>query len=659
MILEYLSFLKCVIIILVCNDNLEYQIDDQHLKLYSALRGMTEEINTRISDIQKKRKNGFYLKPRFENIKIKKIITNFEIETIQIFTELIHTENIPNSKNVNLKEILRLFNFLGINEKSYLIRFYQKIFHLIFLKNAAIIESPPLEYQLIPKRMMIYILNKFQNINIEDFSYTPADYQLINKMKSTEKNLILFSILENQSYQKQFTLFLNSQDNYDYDDQILNLISSQIIKFKEIAIIMRITTSIFLDRLAKEQIFIENLDYLTLDIYNNFSDQELNAISKFKNVKKLDIFCNFESLIDDINNNMILRIPGLVNLKYLRIFEFHCKDIDISNIDCEKIETLALIDCIYVENILFRQWLFPNLKYLSISLALYDLILIDQISIMANNLIGLKSIAIFFHNEDVYEEKCLELIKSGKFKTNLVAFISSDKSSIFILENNSDVDHSKFYDMIEIPDYQEFQFFDVTEFPDLKRHSKFYLNMLKFNNLILSDFNFEIWNKYAFVKTFIFDEVLISKKATDSLRKIENIFSLKFQSVIFEDTNCFKEIIEKNNDTIKVIEINKTNLSFNEISGIAKIQNLLFLWIDHHEFTINNYETLLTHDFKDLGVIQIMNGENISRRGIYLLLKYKNLFYVGIKNIKPSARSLLVTNAGEIIEENENFMIYL
>ncbi|KAG0438318.1 hypothetical protein DMUE_3162 [Dictyocoela muelleri] len=650
MILKYLGFLKCITIVLVCNGNLEFQIDDEDLKVYSGLRQMIGEINTRIHDIHTKRKMCYLVKSRIENIKIMKIITNFEIENIQIFTEIIESQNIPNSKNVNLKEILRLFKFFGKIENFYLGRFYEKIFHLLFLNKAAIIESPTPENCLIPEEMIRYIMNNFLYINISDFNCTPEDTKLISNIKLTEKYIILFNFLENQFYQKQFTLFLNSKDKDYYDDQFMNLISTQIFKFKEIAINLQILPVIFLNMLTKQKFFIENLDYLSLNINNNFSDQELDAISKFKNIKKLDILCNFVYLPDNLKDNMILKIPVLENLNFLRIFEFHYKNIDFSNLNHEKIETLALIECIYIENILFNQSLFPNLINLSISLTSYNLSFIDQISILTNNLTSLKSIAIFFQDVNVHEDKCLELIKSNKFNTNLIAFITSDKYSIFIRENNPNVNHSNFYDMIEIPNYQEIQFYGVTKFPDLQRHSKFNPDKLKFNNIVLLDFNFEIWNKYAFVKTFYFREVFISSKASDSLRKIENIYSLKFQSVIFENTNCFREIIEKNKRNIRVIRINETNLSFADASEILRIQNLSDLEIDQPEYTINNYETLLKHDFKNLGVIKIANGVNISRQSLYFLLNYKKLYYVRIKDMKTSVRNLLVTNAGEIYE---------
>ncbi|KAG0436518.1 hypothetical protein DMUE_4186, partial [Dictyocoela muelleri] len=120
MLIKYLNLIKCIAIILVCKENLEYQIEDDWLEIYDGLRHRKEEINENFIDSHAKRKMICRKKPVDEkNIKVLKIVTNFNIETIRIFINIITTENIPNSKNVDLDEILKIFLFLGINDKFY------------------------------------------------------------------------------------------------------------------------------------------------------------------------------------------------------------------------------------------------------------------------------------------------------------------------------------------------------------------------------------------------------------------------------------------------------------------------------------------------------------------------------------------------------------
>ncbi|KAG0433846.1 hypothetical protein DMUE_5377, partial [Dictyocoela muelleri] len=194
------------------------------------------------------------------------------------------------------------------------------------------------------------------------------------------------------------------------------------------------------------------------------------------------------------------------------------KNLDFSNLNCEKLETLALIDSNYNPFLLFKENYFPNLQNLSITIPSVDHPLIDNMSSHVNALPNIKSIAIFFQDEDLNEDECFEFIKSKNFKTSLVAFIPNTKDSIVIHENNSDVNYSKFYDMIETSDYQDIHFFGVTEFPNFQQHHKFSINGFHFENLILKNFNFEIFNEYTFLDFFISTNVSISRRVTDSLK---------------------------------------------------------------------------------------------------------------------------------------------
>ncbi|KAG0421670.1 hypothetical protein DMUE_6273, partial [Dictyocoela muelleri] len=254
-----------------------------------------------------------------------------------------------NSKNVDLDEILKIFLFLGINDKFYCCLFYEKFFNLLLLKNTAINKSSTLKIPFLPKKMIRYILASFVDIiMMRSFYFTPEDNELKNKMKAIQKNVILFNILENQSYHEQFTIFLNSNENEYYNDQNLILIFPQIEKFKTLNICMCTSSEILLDRLSKIDFFIENVEYLTLELINsNFSAHELDSISKFKNVKKLEIIYKPEDFADDLKNKMKLKMPNLPTLEFLKIINFHDKNLDFSNLNCEKLETLALIDSNY------------------------------------------------------------------------------------------------------------------------------------------------------------------------------------------------------------------------------------------------------------------------------------------------------------------------
>ncbi|KAG0441847.1 hypothetical protein DMUE_0751, partial [Dictyocoela muelleri] len=335
------------------------------------------------------------------------------------------------------------------------------------------------------------------------------------------------------------------------------------------------------------------------------------------------------------------------------------KNLDFSNLNCEKLETLALIDSNYNLCLLFEENHFPNLQNLSITIPSVNHPLIDNMSSHVNALPNIKSIAIFFQDEDLNEDECFEFIKSKKFKTNLVAFISANKYSISVLENNPDINHSKFYDMIEISDFIDIQFSSVTKFPNFQEQYKLNIYGIHFENLSLSDFNFKILNEYTFLDFFTFTNVSISQRASDFLQKIENLVILVFNYVNFEDKNCFREIIEKNKNNIYNLYISKTNLSFTDILEMSKCQYLKKLAIDQPEFTIQNYDMLFSYNFKKLEEIELKNGENISRNCIVKLFKYKELISLTIYNSKESVKSLLVENAENIEEAGECLTVTL
>ncbi|KAG0438463.1 hypothetical protein DMUE_3072 [Dictyocoela muelleri] len=661
MLINYLNLIKCVTIILVCYENIEYQIDNDWLEIYDSLRHRKEEINEKIFDINKKRKMINNIKSLEKKINVLKIVTNFNLDSIRIFIDIITTENIPNSKNVDLEEILKIFQFFGVNDKFHVVRFYDKFFNLLLLKNTSINKSSTLKIPVLPPKMIKHILANFVDIIMTcPFYFKPEDNQLINKMKSIEKNDILINILENQTYHKKFTIFLNSEENEYYNDQNLNSIFFQIEKFKTLNIFMCSSSEILLDRLSKIGNLAENIEYLTLELFNsNFSDKELDSISKFKNVRKLEIIYKQKYLSDDLDSKVKVKIPMLSNLVFLKIINFHDKNLDFSNLNGEKLKTLALIDSNYNPFLLFEENCFPNLQNLSITIPSFDHPLIDQICNCVNVLPNIKSIAIFFQEEDLNEDECFEFIKSGIFKTSLVAFIFGNKHSICILENNPDINHSKFYDMIEISDYQYMQFYGVTKFPNIQQHPKFHIFGLQFENLILSDFNFEILNEYSFLDFVTFTKVSVSRKAGDLLQKIKNLVILVFNYVNFEDTNCFREIIAKNKDTIFNICISNTNLSFADILEMSKCQYLKMLVIDQPEFTIQNYDMLFTYDFKNMDEIELINGQNISRNIIVKLLKYKELISLKIYNANEFVKSLLVENAENIEEDGECLTVTL
>ncbi|KAG0441203.1 hypothetical protein DMUE_1229, partial [Dictyocoela muelleri] len=119
MLIKYLNLIKCIAIILVCKENLEYQIEDDLFELYDSLRNKKVEMHRNFIDKHAKRKMICRKKHVDENIKVIKIVTNFNFESIRIFKVIISTKNIPNSKNVDLDEILKIFLFLGINDKFY------------------------------------------------------------------------------------------------------------------------------------------------------------------------------------------------------------------------------------------------------------------------------------------------------------------------------------------------------------------------------------------------------------------------------------------------------------------------------------------------------------------------------------------------------------
>ncbi|KAG0438872.1 hypothetical protein DMUE_2828 [Dictyocoela muelleri] len=657
MIITYLNFLNCYNLILVCEDGLEFPFDD--LELYPGLKRKLEEIKPKVEFIYNKKKLISSQRSLVPNIKNTKLITSFNSKNIEIFLTIIKTKKVPNSKKVNLEECLLLFHFFGINDKKITFRFCGKFLHLLFLKLPAIKDNSILKSKLIFERMIKYILSICFDISIaQNLKFSPHDALRRIVIKSAEQTLIFLMILDIHPYHKQFELVFYSKENNFYEEHHLRLISSKINIFRQIKIISSEFFLKFLDRLTRIEGFIDNLYNLTLKINDNFTDLELNMLSKFQNIEELRIICKFDEIPLEVRDNMILKIPKFKNLKLLEINDFEGNNFDFSNVNPEKIKTILFLDSILFERYLEINLIFPYLENLTLSFSEYDKKMLQDFSKKVRDIKTLKTIAINFFIEPVFYFQIKDIIQSKTFTIPLVAFIRSDESSIFIQENSSDVYHSSFYNMIRIFEFKECHFYGVTKFPDCQNPTGFF-NVLSFNNLTLSDFNFEVWTKSTFVDSFRFNNVILSKKVCDCLRKIENVISLIFENVTFEDTSCFVEMIGKLKCSIRILEIINTNLSIEDLLGLQKCFYLKEIALEQREFTARDFETLFSQPLESLEKITLYNGEKISRNLIIMLLKNKKLQFITVRGVKVPSKNLLVENNEILTDENDLLLVYI
>ncbi|KAG0433944.1 hypothetical protein DMUE_5358, partial [Dictyocoela muelleri] len=498
MIITYLNFFNCYNLILVCKDGLEIPL--KYLELYPGLKRKLEEIKSKAEFIDNKKKLISSQRSLVHNMRDIKLITSFNSKNIEIFLTIIKTKRVPESKNVNLEECLSLFQYFGITDKKLTFLFYRKFLHLLFLKLPSIKDNSILKSKLISQRMIKYILSNFYNISIaQNLKFSPHDALRRIVIKSAEQTVIFLMILDINPYHKQFELVLYSKEKNFYYEQQLRLISSKISIFRQIKIISSEYLGTFLDRLTRINGFVDNLYNLTIEINDNLTDLELNILSKFQNIEKLRIICKFDKIPPEINDTMILKIPKFKNLFFLEINDFEGNNFDFSNVNPEKIKTILFLDSTLFERYLEIKSMFPYLENLALSFIDCDKKLLLDFSKKISDIKTLKSITVNFLIEPVFYFQISGIIQFKMFTTPLVAFIQSDESSIFIQENSSDVDHSSFYNMIRIFEFKICNFYGVTKFPDCQNPTGFNLNVLSFNNLTLSDFNFEVWTKSTFV----------------------------------------------------------------------------------------------------------------------------------------------------------------
>ncbi|KAG0436380.1 hypothetical protein DMUE_4253 [Dictyocoela muelleri] len=657
MIITYLNFFNCYNLNLVCKDGIEFPVEV--LEFYPGLKRKLEEIKPKIDYIYNKKKLISSERSLIPNMSDIKLITSFNSKNVEIFAIIISTKKVPNSKKVNLEECLLLFHFFKINDKKLTFSFAEKFLHLLFLKLPSIKHNSILKSKLISQRMIKYILSNFYDISItQNLKFSSNDALRRIVIKSVDQTLIFLMILDIHPYHKQFELVLYSKENNFYDEQQLRLISSKISIFRQIKIISSEFFSKFLDRLTRINDFVDNLYNLTLEINDNFTDLELNILSKFQNIEELRIICKFDELPFEVRDKIILKIPKFQNLKLLEINDFKEDDFDFSNVNPEKIKSIFFLDCILFERYLEMKSVFPYLENFMLSFSVYDKKMLQEFSKTVQEIKTLKTITIKIFIQSVHDYyRIEEMIQFKMFTTPLVAFIQSNESSISIQENSSDVDHSSFYNMVRIFEFKKCNFYGVTKFPDCQDLSNFNLNVLSFNNLTLSDFNFEILTKLAFLDSFSFNNVILSKKVCDYLRKIENVISLILKNVTFEDTSCFAEIIKKLKYTIKILNISKTNLSIGDILSLEKCFYLNEITIDQREFTAQNLETLFSQPLESLEKISLYNGGKISRNLVILLLKNKTLRYLTLHSVQAPIRNILAENGEIIYEENYLFIV--
>lgn len=622
MLIMILRILRCFTIIFNSNDGCQTDISEADTYLYKKLiHARHKNINHTGGTIQKNELET----DEYNFIEIEQIVIDlpYSNNTIQNLLTIIKSDDVPFSENVNLEDVLCLFNLLEINDTEYCCRFYDKFVYLLIFKYPK--KRINFSKILISEAMHRYVLSNFFKIIKKNFNFDFKD-SICNIITKSQDFINFFFLLSEKFFiMEEYNLTLNSIDNNYYTDDFLKQVSSRVPCFSDIRIVTSPMFICFLKRLTLGEVFVINLKKLTLEIESNLNEEELLEIYKLANVRTLRINCEkYAPKSNGSSNSTKLSLPRLQNLESLIIEKFVGSEIDLSNVNNEKIKTFALVNSIYIDDLQLNPKLFPNIVNLTISLskANYDVFL-SELSEKLSRIKTLSSVAIRFFGIEFNSEDMSNFLEKKIFKTNIVACISDHKNSILIQENGFVANHNSFYEMVSILDYAIYEFYGVTKFPDFRKSVNFNLNSICFFNLTLSNFNFQNINIYTSVRMLILDDVVLNKYTCDSLGAMEFLEILSLENIIFEEPRCFYKILKRLKYSIKDITIVGTNIPAQFLLGLSECTRLEKLKIDQPIFKMNDFDMLFRSGFPYLKDLELINCKNISSKVLLRILQYK------------------------------------